>query len=108
MKDEEIEKIQRAVESADHITPDKKAELLGLVSKLKPAIAKASQSDQRHAAHVARLVEASAQQASKGTPGSTKNVLRELEESVQKFEASHPELVAAVAEYSAFLSAVGI
>ena len=40
MKDEQIEKIRSAVESADHIPADKKAELLRLLSRLKPAIAK--------------------------------------------------------------------
>ena len=108
MTDEQIKKIQAAVASADHMSADKKAELLGLLSKLKPAIAKASQTDQGKAQSIARLVEASAHEATKKKPESTNKLLGELEQSVEKFEASHPELVALVTEYTAFLSAVGI
>jgi len=110
MKDEQIEKIQSAVESAGHIPDDKKSELLGLLSKLKLAIAKASQTHGEHAENIARLVEASAHEAAraKPKPDSIRKLLGELRESVEKFEASHPQLVAAVTEYSAFLSALGI
>jgi ABC-type transporter Mla subunit MlaD len=110
MGDEQIEKIRSAVEAADHIPAAKKAELLGLLSKLKPAIAKASQTHQGHAEHIARLVEASAHEAAhpERKPESIRKLLRELKQSVEKFEASHPELVAWVTEYSGFLSALGI
>jgi len=108
MTDEQIEKIRSAVESADHIPAEKKAEFLRLLSKLKPAIAKASQMHQGHAEKIGRLVEASAHEAAKKQPASTGNLLRELERSVEKIEASHPELVAAITEYTAFLSALGI
>jgi len=106
MKDEQIEKIKSAVQSADHILPEKKAELLRLISNLRPVIVKASQTHDEHAAKIAQLVEASAHEAARKKP--TKNLLNELEQSVEKFEASHPELVALVTEYTAFLSAVGI
>ena len=108
MKDEQIERIKAAVESADHISADKKAELLRLLSKLKPAIARASQTHGDHAEKIGRLIEASAHEATKKQPKSARNLVRELEQSVEKFEASHPELVAAVTEYTAFLSALGI
>ena len=110
MKDEQIEKIQSAVESAGHIPDDKKSELLGLLSKLKLAIAKASQTHQDHAEKIARLVAASAHEATRAErkPESTSNLLRELKNSVQNFEASHPQLVALVTEYTTFLSALGI
>ena len=110
MRDEQIERIKAAVDSAEHIPADKKAELLGLLSKLKPAIAKASQTHKDHAENIARLVEASAHEASRAeqNPGAIRKLLRELEQSVENFETSHPELVALVTEYTAFLSAVGI
>lgn len=109
-RDPQIEKIQSAVESAEHIPDDKKAELLGLLSKLQPAIAKASEIHQDHAENVARLIEASAHEVTRieKEPESIRKLLRELEQSVEKFEASHPELVALVTKYTAFLSAVGI
>jgi prefoldin subunit 5 len=108
MKDDQIEKIKAAVESADHISANKKAELLRLLSKLKPAIAKASQTHGDHAEKIGRLVEASAHEAARKKPESSKKFLGELEQAVEKFEGSHPELVAAVTEYTTFLSAVGI
>lgn len=110
MTDERIEKIKSAVESAEHVPADKKAELVRLLSKLKPAIAKASQTHQDHAEGIARLVEASAHEATraKHKPELIRQLLRKLEQSVEKFEASHPELVALMTEYTAFLSAVGI
>jgi chromosome segregation ATPase len=106
MKDEQIEKIRRSVETADHISREKKAELLRLISNLRPAIARASRTHDEHATKVARLVEASAHGATQKEP--IEKLLSELKEAVEKFEGAHPELVAAVAEYSAFLSAIGI
>ena len=83
MKDKQIEKIRSAVQSADHISPEKKAELLRFISNLKPVIAKASRTHDEHAAKIARLVEASAHEAARKKP--TKNLLNELEQSVEKF-----------------------
>jgi predicted amino acid-binding ACT domain protein len=96
MTDEHIEKTKAAIESAGNIPADKKAELLDLLSKLKPAIAKVSQTHHDDAQSIARLVEASARET------------HELKRSVEKFEASHPQLVAFVTEYTGFLSAMGI
>jgi len=53
MTHERIEKTKSAVESAGNIPADKKAELLGLLSKLKPAIAKVSQTHQEDAQSIA-------------------------------------------------------
>lgn len=110
MRDDQIEKIQAAVESAENIPADKKAQLLGLLSKLQPAIAKVSETHHEDAKSIAHLVEASAHEATRAEqkPESIRKLLGELEQSVGNFEASHPELVALVAEYTAFLSAVGI
>ena len=110
MNDERIEKTKSAVEAAGHIPADKRTELVGLLSKLRPEIAKASETHQDHAESVARLVEASAHEATRAErkPESIRNLLRDLKNSVENFEASHPQLVALVTEYSAFLSALGI
>jgi len=110
MTDEHIEKTKSAIESAGNIPADKKAELLGLLSKLKPAIAKVSQTHQEDAQSIARLVEASAQETIRAQkkPERIKRLLHELKQSVETFEASHPDLVSFVTEYSAFLSAMGI
>jgi hypothetical protein len=60
MTDEHIEKTKSAIESAENIPADRKAELLDLLSKLKPAIAKVSETHHEDAQSIARLVEASA------------------------------------------------
>jgi ABC-type transporter Mla subunit MlaD len=110
MIEEQIEKTKSAIESAGNIPADKKAELLGLLSKLKPAIAKASQTHQDDAHTIARLVEASAQETIRAEkkPERIKGLSHELKRSVDNFEASHPELVAFVTKYTALLSALGI
>ena len=110
MSGERIEKIKSAVEAADHIPAEKKAELLELVSKIKPAIAQASQTDAEHAQSIAKLVDASAEAAARKdqSPEDLNNLLQKLKRSAENFEASHPDLVAFVTEYTALLSALGI
>ena len=110
MTDEHIEKTKSAIKSAENIPADRKAELLDLLSKLKPEIAKVSQTHHEDARSIARLVEASAQETIRAQkkPDLIKRLSRELRQSVEKFEASHPQLVAFVTEYSGFLSAMGI
>jgi prefoldin subunit 5 len=110
MTDDQIEKIKSAVESAKNIPANKKAELLRLLSKLQPAIAKVSETHHEHAQNIAGLVEASTHEVTrtKKEPQQTKRPLHDLKQSVENFEASHPELVALVTEYSALLAALGI
>ena len=110
MTDERIQKIKSAVEAANHISPEKKAELLAVLGKLQPAIAKVAQTHEEEAASISRFVEASAHEAAgkKNRPEGLERVLHKLKQSVEKFEASHPELTAFVTEYSAVLSGLGI
>jgi hypothetical protein len=108
MTDERIQKITSAVEDADHISPEKKAELFAVLDKLKPAIAKVAQTHQEDAHSISQFIEASAHEAvKKKHPEGLETVLGKLKQSVQKFEASHPDLTAFVAEYSALLSSYG-
>ena len=110
MTDERIQKIKSAVESADHISPEKKTELLEVLAKLKPALAKVAQTHEEDAQSISRFVEASAHEITikRERPESVERVLRKLKQRVEKFEASHPELTAFVTEYSAVLSGLGI
>jgi hypothetical protein len=98
MTDEHIEKTKSAIESAGNIPADRKAELLDLLSKLKPAIAKVSQTHHEDARSIARLVEASAQETilTQKKPELSERLLQELKRSVENFEASHPQLAAFV------------
>ena len=110
MTEERIQKIKSAAEAADHIPPEKKAEVLAVLAKLKPAIAKVAQTHQEDAQSISQFIEASAHEAAKEKkhPEGLERVLGKLKQSVQKFEASHPELTAFVTEYSALLSSYGI
>jgi prefoldin subunit 5 len=110
MTDEHIEKTKAAIESAENIPADTKAELLDLLSKLKPAIAKVSETHHEDAKSIAHLVEASAKETihAEKKPERTNRPLHELKRSVENFEASHPQLVASVNKYSTLLSALGI
>ena len=110
MTDERIQKIKSAVEAADHISPEKKAELLAVLAKLKPAIRKVAKTHEQEAETISRYVEASAHEAAgkKKHPEGLEKILYRLKQSVEKFEASHPELTAFVTEYSALLSSYGI
>jgi alpha-ketoglutarate-dependent taurine dioxygenase len=110
MTDERIEKIKSAVEAAEHISPEKKSEFSAVLAKLKPAIAKIAETHPEQAHSISRLVEVSAQEvaATKKRPEGADRVLQSLRQSVEKFEASHPDLTAFVTEYSAVLSGMGI
>jgi ABC-type transporter Mla subunit MlaD len=108
MTDEHIEKTKSAIESAENIPADRKAELLDLLSKLKPAIAKVSETHHEDARSIARLVEASAHETIRAQKKPEQHLLRELKESAQNFEATHPQLAAFVNQYSTLLSALGI
>ena len=109
MTDERIQKIKSAVESADHISPEKKAELLDALAKLKPAIAEVAETHEAEAERITQFVEASAHEVTskKERPESVDRVLHKLKQSVEKFEASHPQMTAFVTEYSAALSNLG-
>jgi prefoldin subunit 5 len=110
MTDEHIDKIKSTVEAADHIPVEQKAELLGRLSRVKPALAKVAQTHQEGAQSIANLVEVSTHEATRKDkrPELLTPVLQRLKRSVEKFEASHPQLAAAVSEYSTLLSALGI
>jgi prefoldin subunit 5 len=110
MTDERIDKIKSTVEAADHIPGEKKAELLALLAKLKPAIAKVAQTHPERAQTIGQSVEASAHEAVRENkrPERLERAVRELKQSVEKFESSHPDLTAFVTQYSAVLSALGI
>jgi ABC-type transporter Mla subunit MlaD len=110
MSDERIEKTKSAVDAAGHIPADKKAALSAALSKLKPALAQISQTHKEDAESIVRLVEASAHEVTrqKKRPAHLKRLSHELRQSVEHFEATHPQLVAFVTEYSAVLSALGI
>ena len=110
MSAERIERAKSAVEAADHIPAAKKTELLGMLAKLKAAIARIGQTYEEDAQSIARMVEASTHEATRKNkrPELLKTVLRGLKQSVRHFESSHPDVVASVTQYSGFLSEMGL
>jgi predicted YcjX-like family ATPase len=84
MTDERIDKIKLAVEAADHIPVEKKAELLALLAKLKPAIAEVAQTRPEDAQSIGQSVEASAHEAARENkrPERLEKAVRELKQSV--------------------------
>src|SRR3954447_14208139 len=109
MIDEHIEKIESAIKSGN-LPEEKKAELLGLLPKLKSALGGISERDDEHAENIAQLAAASADSAMRadrpGNAGETN--VHGLKESVEGFEASHPQLVAVVNEFATVLSSMGV
>jgi len=110
VSEERIQKSESAVEASRNIPEHEKDELLNQLSKVKSAIAKVSQTHPEDAQSIAHFVEASTHEATraKKRPEQLKTVLRGLKQSVEGFEASHPELVAFVNEFTTLLAAMGL
>lgn len=109
MIDEHIEKIESAIKSGN-LPEEKKAELLGLLPKLKSAIGGISKTHDERAETIAQMAAASADRAmtaERQADGGETNV-HGLIESVEGFEASHPQLVAVVNQFATVLSSMGV
>src|SRR5207248_10882033 len=93
MTDEHIEKTKSAIESAENIPADRKAELLDLLSKLKPAIAKVSETHHEDAKSIARLVEASAHETIRAEkkPEHTNRLLPKLKNDTENLQPFTPD-----------------
>ena len=109
MIDEHIQKTESTVR-AGNIPEEKKAELLGLLPKLRSAIGEVSQTHDERAEDIARLVAASTQEAIRAErkPELAESSVHGLKQSVEGFEASHPHLVALVNDFATVLSSMGL
>jgi hypothetical protein len=108
MSDEHLYRAESVVKTAKNISAVKKVELVDLLSRLKSAIGDVSQTHAEDARSVARLAEASAREATLKRPNQLEKALHELKQSVEKFEASHPDLVITVNEFATLLAEMGI
>ena len=110
MIEERIHSTESAVKAADNISADKKAELLGLLARLKSALGEVSQTQQEDAQSIAHFAEASAREATrrKKKPKLLKTALDGLKQSMEEFEASHPELVGLVNQFATVLADMGL
>lgn len=108
MLEERIERTESTVRSAGNISADQKAELLGLLARLKAALGKVEHRED--AESIARFAEASVYEATrkKKKPNVLEAALHGLKKSVEEFEASHPELVGLATEFSTVLANMGL
>lgn len=104
-----ITKIEENIRDAKNIDDLKKQELLGLVVSLKKEVIELSTTNKEDAETVANFTKASTHEITKTEKN--KNLidlsLKGLSESVNKFEASHPDLVSVVNSICVSLSNSG-
>jgi hypothetical protein len=108
--DETIEKIEETIESVDNIETDSRAELLGLLSRLKSEIATLPNPQGEHAKSITKFMDVSAHEATRQTknPDLLDLSLKGLSSSVKDFEADHPKLAEIVDSICRMLSGIGI
>jgi chromosome segregation ATPase len=107
---EKLNAIEKRIQSLDKITPERKSEILTLVSELKSEIADLEESHQEHAESVSGLISVSTHEATRTERNerSLELVLEALRSSVESIESSHPSLVKTVNALSLMLSNLGI
>ena len=105
-----IEKIEERMWTNSSLTSNNKTELLDLLAKLKPEIAKLSEAHSEHAESIAGFVERSAHEATRQEKNPTllKIAADGLSASVKGFESSHPQLVETVSYLANALANIGL
>ena len=107
---EKLNAIEKRIQSLEKISPERKSEILTLVSELKSEIAVLAESHHEHAESVSGLMSVSAHEATRTERNerSLELVLEALRSSVESIESSHPSLVKTVTALSIMLSNLGI
>jgi hypothetical protein len=110
MIEDTIAKIEAQLRDASSINPDKKAELLALLTSLKREVAGISKTHGDEARSIAGFTQVSTHEAIRGekNPRLLRLSLDALATSVAGFEKSHPRLVEAVNSICTTLSNLGI
>jgi hypothetical protein len=110
MIEDTIGKIEARIQGADAVKEERRQELLQLLGTLKAEVAQLSKTHDQEAQSIARLTEASTQEATRPQqdPELLKGSLEDLSSSVRGFEESHPRLVQIVNAISSTLSNLGI
>ncbi len=110
MIEDHIRKTESAINTAQNISANKKAELLGQVARLKSALEEVPETHHEDVQSIARFAEAAAHEATrtKKNPKLLKTASRGLKQAVEEFEASHPKLVARVNEFATLLAEMGL
>lgn len=110
MIEETVARIEQIILRAGEVEPKHRDELVGLLEKLKAEVRALPEADVDRARSLAYFAEAAAHEATRKERSSRlSEISREgLRESVAGFEASHPDLTAAVNNLCNLLAGMGI
>ena len=110
MIDDTVKKIEARIQSSESIGPERREELLQLLSTLKGEIDRLSQTHVEQAQSIAGFTEISTHEATRQeqNPQLLRLSLDGLRSSVEGIEKSHPQLVQIVNSISNTLSNLGI
>jgi hypothetical protein len=110
MIDETIRKIENRIQRSVNMDPDRKRELLELITTLRQETVELSKQDLEQAESIASFVDLSTHEATRSQqqPALLKNAVDGLSSTVEGFEKEHPRLVEAVNRISYMLANMGI
>ena len=110
MIDDRIQRTEASVKGAGDLPEQTKAEILELLTQLQAKISQLSETHSDDATSIAQFVEASTHEAIRSTrkPGLLQSALQGLQQSVDGFEASHPEMVVTVNRFATSLANMGL
>lgn len=110
MIEDRIQKIEERIHAASHLPPELKTELLDVTAALRKELVQLHSHSSEKAAALTELTEASTHKATspEGHLPSIEKAIEELNESVEEFEVSHPDLAAALNRMAMILANMGI
>lgn len=110
MIDETIKQIEGRIQSADSLTPERRQELVVLLTKLKAEAAELAKTHEEQAQSIVGFTQVSAHEATRAEqdPKLLDLSLQGLRGSVEELEKSHPRLAQIVNSISTILSNSGI
>lgn len=110
MINETIKQIEARIQSADALPPDRRRELLDLLTKLKSEAGELAKTHNEQAQSIVGFTQVSAHEATRADqdPALLNLSTEGLRKSVEEFEKSHPKLAQVVNTISTTLSNSGI
>lgn len=110
MIDETIKQIEARVQNAESLTPERRAELLELLAKLKGEAGELAKTHTEQAESIVGFTQLTAYEATRAAqdPQLVDLSTQGLRKSVAEFETSHPKLAQIVNSISTTLSSSGI
>lgn len=110
MIEDRIQKIEARIQSASHLAPESKTELLDLLESLRKELGGLNGQASEKAAHIAELTETSTHEATKEEAHlpTLERAIHGLNQSVEEFEVTHPDLSATLNRIAVILSNMGM